>query len=215
MHDAFSRYEVGLSHLLAELGGNHQRYAEALTLQARLLDNIAQARCYGDTETRRAERAQIVEALNQLALQGIGKSFHEFTKFTNVDSDKLQLIVNRARETGKSLRSTCNYLRGLCDFPPKQVIDDLFLVLEQTAQLIEDIKEQRGYEDLSLQLRIKEMLAEAESQLQHCRTQARILKQLNGKWNMMTGIPDTDPIEKFLVCLDELADLLDKIVILV
>jgi outer membrane protein assembly factor BamB len=75
VQDAFSRYEVGLSDLLARLDSNHPRYAEALTLQARLLENIAQARQYGDTETRRAEWAQIVDALNRLSLDTVGKPF--------------------------------------------------------------------------------------------------------------------------------------------
>jgi len=77
MNDVFTPYETGLTHLLRRLGQDHPRYAEALTLQSRLLENIAQARRYGDTETRRAERAQIVEQLNTLALDALGTTFND------------------------------------------------------------------------------------------------------------------------------------------
>jgi hypothetical protein len=76
MADTLQSYEAGLTRLLEHLGSGHPRYAEALTLQARLLENITQAGRYGDTETRRAERAQIVEALNRLALEAVRVSFN-------------------------------------------------------------------------------------------------------------------------------------------
>lgn len=77
MADILVSYETGLSLLLKRLGHTHPRYAEALTLQARLLENLGRARLYGDTETNRAERAQIVDALNSLAMESLGKSFNE------------------------------------------------------------------------------------------------------------------------------------------
>jgi hypothetical protein len=76
--DVFVRYERGLHRLLERLGNDHQRYVEALTLQSRLLENIAQTRQYGDMEIRRAERAQILDMLNRLALEIVGVSFHEW-----------------------------------------------------------------------------------------------------------------------------------------
>ena len=75
--DAFTPYEAGMNRLLERLGSNHPRYAEATTLQSRLSDNITQARRYGETETRRADRAQIVDALNRLALETVKVSFSE------------------------------------------------------------------------------------------------------------------------------------------
>ena len=77
MTDVFSSYEQGLKTLLERLGQDHPRYTEALTFQSRLLENMAQARRYGDTETRRAERAQIVDGLNRLALETGGPDFNE------------------------------------------------------------------------------------------------------------------------------------------
>jgi hypothetical protein len=76
MTDPWTPYETGLEGLLARLGREHPRYAEALTLQSRLLENVASARHYGDDETRRAGRAQIIDALNRLALETVGESFN-------------------------------------------------------------------------------------------------------------------------------------------
>ncbi len=80
MSGTFAAYETGLSLLLKRLGQEHPRYTEALTLQSRLLENLAQVRRYGDTETRRAERAQIVDALNRLALDTLGMSFNDLAQ---------------------------------------------------------------------------------------------------------------------------------------
>lgn len=77
MSDVFTTYEVGLTSLVERLGPDHRRHAEALTLQARLLENIARARRHGDDETRRTDRAQIVEALNGLALDALGVSYND------------------------------------------------------------------------------------------------------------------------------------------
>ena len=80
MNNVFTLYEVGLNLLLEYLGKEHPRYTEVLTLQSRLSENISQTRQYGDTETRRAERAQIVDALNQLAQEETEVSFSELCK---------------------------------------------------------------------------------------------------------------------------------------
>jgi formylglycine-generating enzyme required for sulfatase activity len=81
MMDIFTPYERGLEELLKRLGKDHPRYAEVLILQSRLLENIALARCYGDTETRRAERAQILDILNSVSMDSLHVSFNEFTAF--------------------------------------------------------------------------------------------------------------------------------------
>jgi hypothetical protein len=69
-------YERGLK-ALKEKARDAQWQSELLTLEARLRENLSQKRRYGDTETRRADRAQIVDALNQLALETAGVSFTE------------------------------------------------------------------------------------------------------------------------------------------
>ena len=77
MTDIFSFYESGLELILQRMGKDHPHYTEALTLQSRLLENIDQTHRHGDTETRRAERSEIRDALNHLALETVGVSFND------------------------------------------------------------------------------------------------------------------------------------------
>lgn len=77
MTEVFFAYQQGVEELLGRLGREHPRYTHGLTLQSRLMENIVQTERYGDTETRRAERAQIVDALNRLALDTVQRSFTE------------------------------------------------------------------------------------------------------------------------------------------
>jgi len=82
MDDPWSAFENGVTRLLEQMGREHTRYADVLTLQSRLLENISATRTYGDTETRRAERAQIVEALDQLSVEAVGRSFNEWCEIS-------------------------------------------------------------------------------------------------------------------------------------
>ena len=84
MHDVFRAYEAGSTHLLERLGRHHPRYAEVLVLQTRLLGNLEVARRYGDTPSRRAERAQIVDALNRLSIETLGIGFFDLTRAVSV-----------------------------------------------------------------------------------------------------------------------------------
>jgi len=93
MDDVFTPYEQGLAHLLKMLGQDHERYGEALTLEQRLRENIAQARLYGDTETRRAERAQIAHVLNSLVPQETGTSFNDLCGFPD-STKRLNTLVD-------------------------------------------------------------------------------------------------------------------------
>ena len=205
MTDIFSAYERGLEKLLERLGKDHPRYGEVLVLQSRLLENIAQARRYGDTETRRAERAQIVDALNRLTMETIGESFTQLQ--TSVESHEAQRSADRVWELREHLQSLKKYLRQVRNFPPKNVVDQVFTMMDRVAQTIEEIKTEAKFENLSLRLYFDELLSGAEKQLQHCRTQCRILRQLNGEWNIKL---DNDPVEEILVHLDELVEILDK-----
>jgi hypothetical protein len=54
---------------------------ELLSLEARLLENLAQERRFGTTEMIRLERARIVDSLNRLALRlNLGMSFNDLAK---------------------------------------------------------------------------------------------------------------------------------------
>lgn len=80
MTDAFTSYEMGLTRLLERMGKEHPRYAESLTLQTRLLENIAQVRNYSDSENLRSERNRILAQLNRLALEATEVNFNELCK---------------------------------------------------------------------------------------------------------------------------------------
>ncbi|MEA3310392.1 MAG: CHAT domain-containing protein, partial [Chloroflexota bacterium] len=75
--DPFARYEAGLQRLLAQLRTADPHTAEAATYQQRLQENIDLARRYGDTETRRAERNQLLEQLERLSVQSLGLPFSQ------------------------------------------------------------------------------------------------------------------------------------------
>jgi hypothetical protein len=72
-------YEHGLSQLRESLGVSAPALLSTFhTLEARLLENLQNERLYGSTETVRAERAQVVHALNDLAGQTrLGRSFND------------------------------------------------------------------------------------------------------------------------------------------
>ncbi|HUM69070.1 MAG TPA: hypothetical protein PLK31_09515, partial [Chloroflexota bacterium] len=78
--DTFSSYEIGTQRLLAQMRQNHPRYLEALGYQDRLRDNIDRSRRFGDTGSRKADRAEIVEQLNELSLSVTSISFNELCK---------------------------------------------------------------------------------------------------------------------------------------
>jgi len=80
--DVYTLYETGLCRLLQYLGPGHSRNSEALVYEQRLSENIARSRLHGDTETRRAERSEIISRLNELALLAVGKSFSELRDST-------------------------------------------------------------------------------------------------------------------------------------
>jgi formylglycine-generating enzyme required for sulfatase activity len=73
--DIHALYQVGLRQLLDRLGEEHPDYAEALIYQQRLNENLTRSRQYGDTDTRKADRAEIINRLSQLALTTLGLSF--------------------------------------------------------------------------------------------------------------------------------------------
>jgi hypothetical protein len=73
--DIYSPYEIAMEELLRRLGPQHPRYTEALVYQARLDENIKAARRYGTKNG--AERAEIIDQLNDIALDALGVPFTE------------------------------------------------------------------------------------------------------------------------------------------
>lgn len=77
MPDMFDAYQKALTQLRAALGSGHPDYGDVLLYEQRLTENMRSARRFGDTEALRAERAQVIDGLNRLALQHAGRSFNE------------------------------------------------------------------------------------------------------------------------------------------
>jgi hypothetical protein len=75
--DMFSAYELGLERLLAQIDQSHARYSDALVYQQRLMENIGRSRRFGDTNVRQADRAEIIDQLNELAMATMGISFNK------------------------------------------------------------------------------------------------------------------------------------------
>jgi hypothetical protein len=75
--DVYYHYEVGLHQLQSRMERSHPRYIELLTYQQRLEENIRQARLYGDTPTRSAERSEIIHRFNELALSVLNAPFND------------------------------------------------------------------------------------------------------------------------------------------
>ena len=67
-------FERGLD-ALKQIAKGAPWYGDFTLQEARLRENLAQARRYGDHQTLKAERAQIVEQLNTLALTHLNISF--------------------------------------------------------------------------------------------------------------------------------------------
>ncbi|MGB4803576.1 MAG: hypothetical protein WBV59_13025 [Anaerolineae bacterium] len=77
MPDMFDAYQKALTQLRAALGSGHPDYGDVLLYEQRLTENMRSARRFGDTDALRAERAQVIDGLNRLALQHAGRSFNE------------------------------------------------------------------------------------------------------------------------------------------
>lgn len=75
--DTYAPYEQGLRELLHQLGTNHDRFAEALIFEQRLHENIERSRMFGGSLHLQTERAEILDQLNRLALDALGRSFVE------------------------------------------------------------------------------------------------------------------------------------------
>jgi hypothetical protein len=75
--DVYSVYEIGMRQLLHRLGQNHSLHLEVLVYHQRLFENVTQSRRHGDTDARKAERSEIINRLNQIALSTLGISFSE------------------------------------------------------------------------------------------------------------------------------------------
>jgi tetratricopeptide (TPR) repeat protein len=104
---------LDLQQLLVQIGPGHPSYIHALLYQYRLNENLDQVRRYGDTETLRAERAQVVDHLNRLALAALGLPFHALASAATPTalSDQIIALDRRLR------RAAFRHSRALADLP--------------------------------------------------------------------------------------------------
>jgi iron(II)-dependent oxidoreductase len=75
--EVYASYAAGLHRLLEHLGPEHPHYLDALAHQQRLNENIELTQSFGDTDTRKAERSEVISRLNALALSTVGIPFNE------------------------------------------------------------------------------------------------------------------------------------------
>lgn len=71
----FNSYRQGVVALIEKLGRNHKQLGAAHVYQQRLIENLDRVVRYGDTETLKAERAEILDQLNGLAQSALGMTF--------------------------------------------------------------------------------------------------------------------------------------------
>lgn len=87
-HDIYTPYEIGACRLLKHMGRTHTRYSDGLVFQQRLKENINAARRHGDNETRRTERAEIIDRLNGLTLAVLEMSFNELCQLDVTENEE-------------------------------------------------------------------------------------------------------------------------------
>lgn len=122
-------YEVALRRLLEGLGKDHYLYAEALTLQARLLENIRQERLFGASETTRVERSRLVSALNQLALNALGTSLNDLAMEPRAATPRLADLQVFISESYALIKEYEDIIRSTSE--PKEVTRARRAILEQ------------------------------------------------------------------------------------
>jgi predicted MPP superfamily phosphohydrolase len=82
--DIYSFYENGLYQLQACLRNDEPHYTDMLVYQHRLQENLARSRQYGETESRLAERSEILHHLDRLVLSALRLSFDEWCRIAQV-----------------------------------------------------------------------------------------------------------------------------------
>jgi hypothetical protein len=123
--DIYTPYEQGLRELLNRLDTQaHPSYHTVQLLQQRLSDNIATSRRYGDTQTRRTERSDIILQLDQIAMAELNTSFSDLSglntshppepstwSFTDAETDLRERILDaNLRASLTAIRYAVEYI---------------------------------------------------------------------------------------------------------
>ena len=93
------------------MGQDHLRYSEILVYQARLSENIANSRRYGDNHDLKSDRFSIIEQLNQLALSELGISFNELSGLVTSTRSPKQSPSHRQDEVIREVGSSIERLK--------------------------------------------------------------------------------------------------------
>ncbi len=99
-------YRMGIRRLLEEVGPNHPSYADLLTLQQRLEENLEDTERFGADPSLQANRARILDSCNRLSLSVTGRSFYHFCGLPDLSLPPEE----RARELFSE--ATCRHLTG-------------------------------------------------------------------------------------------------------
>ncbi len=92
-------YNLGLD-VLRQLAKGTNWYLEFATQEARLRENLAARNRYGDTPTRKAERAKCIELLNELTLRYLETSFNDLC-MGEIPSSPVQVQVKKRAHSKK------------------------------------------------------------------------------------------------------------------
>lgn len=71
-------YRIGIRRLLEAIGPDHPSYADLLTLQQRLEENLNDTERFGQSPSLQVDRARILDSCNKLSLSATGHSFYHF-----------------------------------------------------------------------------------------------------------------------------------------
>jgi len=143
-------HELGLRTLKARLPADARD--EFNVQEARLLENVRRERLYGSTETTRAERAAIVDALNQLARAHLGTSFNDLCQPAKPPADSAADPRRAGKRQEREMASRYIQL--------EEARENLRLIEGRKAQYVLEV-------DVPLQLikeerRLRERIAELE-----------------------------------------------------
>lgn len=78
--DIFSVYEIAFQNLADNIEKENPSYTEFLIYQQRFLENISLTKLYGDNETRKTERAEIINRINGISKSISGKTFNDICR---------------------------------------------------------------------------------------------------------------------------------------
>ena len=126
-------YERGLARLRPYMNGKEEEYF--LIYEHRLRENLNNEQLYGSTEQLRAERAQVVAQLNNLASRVASISFNSLC----LDTQPGAVHGNHAASTIKSHSSASQHSKTYICFsgPDKLYLNELHLHLDQYAHKVE------------------------------------------------------------------------------